>query len=305
MEEEAAPETGTVDMSCRGEWSRILESIKERPRTLKSLDPALLADKDFVIAAIVAAGWGSHALMYVDPKLKADPEVVLKVAEIDVGSLQFADSTLMADPDFVRQIWPLDPHHGGWQMWDFVDRSLLSNRAFMLDAVSYNGKVLKFANAMLQADREVVLAAVRNSGDIKCYGGEPISALRYADPVLRADREVVLAAVAVHGEHLQYADDSLKGDRELVLQAVRQGFYLQNLPGGSALLSDRDLVLEAVTKDGDNLRYADAVFCADREVVLAAARSKSSCIHYASEELRDSDPEISQLWNAAHDAFMK
>jgi len=50
--------------------------------------------------------------------------------------------------------------------------------------VQQNGLALCYASAELQADREVVLAAVQEDGD----------ALDYASAELRADRKVVLAA---------------------------------------------------------------------------------------------------------------
>ena len=65
----------------------------------------------------------------------------------------------------------------------------------------------------LQADREVVLVAVKQDG----------SALRYASDKLRADKEVVLVAVksdegsgSVFQSVLEYADNSLKNDPEFM-----------------------------------------------------------------------------------------
>ena len=56
------------------------------------------------------------------------------------------------------------------------------------------------ASAELQADREVVLAAVRQNGN----------ALWFASEALQADRYVVLEAVREEGLALEYASDELK-----------------------------------------------------------------------------------------------
>ena len=64
----------------------------------------------------------------------------------------------------------------------------------------------------MEADKEVVLAAVQQDG----------LALQFASEDLRADREVVLAAVQQHGLALQYASAELRADREVVLAAVQQ-----------------------------------------------------------------------------------
>ena len=72
-------------------------------------------------------------------------------------------------------------------------------------------EALKHADDSFQADREVVLAAVRNSG----------TSLKYASEALKDDREVVLEAVRNNGIALKYASDTLKDDHEVVLEAVK------------------------------------------------------------------------------------
>jgi len=63
-----------------------------------------------------------------------------------------------------------------------------------------NGKALEFASEELQADREVVLAAVA-----------------LASEELRADREVVLAAVERSGLALHGASEELPADRDICI----------------------------------------------------------------------------------------
>ena len=72
-------------------------------------------------------------------------------------------------------------------------------------------EALKHADDSFQADREVVLATVRNSG----------TSLKYASKALKDDREVVLEAVRSNGIALKYASDTLKADHEVVLEAVQ------------------------------------------------------------------------------------
>eukprot|EP00969_Alexandrium_andersonii_P257126 11368259-Alexandrium_andersonii.AAC.1 len=58
----------------------------------------------------------------------------------------------------------------------------------MLAAVAYDGWALMLASKELRADKDVVLAAVKESGR-----GQT---LQFASEELRADKDVVLAAVA-------------------------------------------------------------------------------------------------------------
>lgn len=66
------------------------------------------------------------------------------------------------------------------------------------------------AHEDLKTDKEIVLAAVQQSG----------SALCSVHPDLKSDREVVLVAVRQAGEALKSAHEDLKSDKEIVLVAT-------------------------------------------------------------------------------------
>ena len=147
-----------------------------------------------------------------------------------------------------------------------------------LEAIKEDGNELQHASLELRADRNVVLAAVRQAGGL---------AIAYASPGLQADREIVLEAVRQNGDALQYASTELWADREVLLEAVRQnGDALQY--ASTELQADREVLLEAVRQNGDALRYASAELWADREVVLEAVRQNGDhdALRYASTELR-------------------
>ena len=86
-----------------------------------------------------------------------------------------------------------------------------SDRDRVLEALEKKGGwVLQYAADALQADREVVLAAVKQQG----------GALKHASDALRGDKQVVLAAVKGYGHALEYASDALKSDA-LLLRLAR------------------------------------------------------------------------------------
>ena len=62
-----------------------------------------------------------------------------------------------------------------------------------------------YASKELQADREVVLAAVQ----------QDLIAVHFASPEVQADRELVLAVVRQAGLLLEYASKELQADREV------------------------------------------------------------------------------------------
>merc|ERR1712194_745197 len=74
------------------------------------------------------------------------------------------------------------------------------------------GAALQSADGDLQANREIVLAAVSKHG----------AALHFAAEYLQANREFVLAAVSKHGAALHFAAGDLWADHEVVLVAETQ-----------------------------------------------------------------------------------
>ena len=54
-----------------------------------------------------------------------------------------------------------------------------------------------------------------------------VQALKYADASLQADKDVVMAAVTRYGWGLQYAAASLQADKQVVMAAVKNAHSVQ------------------------------------------------------------------------------
>lgn len=162
-----------------------------------------------------------------------------------------------------------------------------SDKSIVLAAVRRYGNVLEFAHPRLRADREVVLEAARHSKHV-AYGEHWASVLHSADAALRGDKEIVLAAVTANSRELEYASAELLSDRDVVLAALERG---ANLPRGSALASDKALVLFAIQNCGAavNLGLASPDLRRDPEVVMAAVRREGAALGYAHVSLQDND----------------
>lgn len=139
-----------------------------------------------------------------------------------------------------------------------------------------NYYVLEFASEELQADRDVVLAAVRIDG----------GNLMLASDELRADREVVLTAVNNDGYSLLEASEALQADKGIVLAAVKQAGMALCYTNSEELRSDKEVVLAAVTRNGSALKFASATLQADKEVVLIAVDGCADALLYVAKELR-------------------
>merc|ERR1712139_408759 len=179
------------------------------PRALEAADPALKADKEFVLAAVKMQG---EALEYAAFALQSDREIVL-AAVTNVGeALQYASQNLKQDREIVLAAIQLGCVRRVFNE-NYADRSLRSDREIVLAAVQLSGLQLGMVDDAFKAYPEIVKAAVRNNG----------AALSCATPELRADHSVVLEAVQsiANGElALAAADASLRRDRQIVVAAV-------------------------------------------------------------------------------------
>jgi len=179
-------------------------------------------------------------------------------------ALKFAPNEAKSDPTVVRAALALHP-----SSLQFASATLARDRAFVLGACAAAGEeALRWADAALRADEEVVLAAVRQSG----------RALRFASDALRADRGVVRAAVGQNPFALRHADGSLTADRGFMLELVRaRGEETLQFASGK-LKADKELVLAAVAQNPWALQHASPALLADPQVVAAAVAAEGDTL---------------------------
>jgi rRNA maturation protein Rpf1 len=94
---------------------------------------------------------------------------------------------------------------------------------------------LFYASKELKIDKEVVLEAVKQSGD----------ALFYASKEHQNDKEVILKAVKQHGEALYYTLKELQNDKEIVLKAVKQSENAYK-NASKDLQNDKDVIFQSI-----------------------------------------------------------
>ena len=96
----------------------------------------------------------------------------------------------------------------------------------VMQAVSLEGRALKYAAEELKGDRKVVMAAVSQYG----------FALEYATEELKGDRKIVMAAVSQNGLALQRATKELKDDEEILQHALERSRNCSQLVGLKVVL---------------------------------------------------------------------
>ena len=159
-------------------------------------------------------------------------------------------------------------------MWDHKDSVLRTVR-------DESGLLLQHAQAWLKNDKDVVTAAVCNNG----------IALKYANAYLKGNKEIALLACQQNGWALQFY--AYRGDRDVVVAACRQSslsiiFANHEFMADEELLqivnvqdnnnSYRDIVLRALQKDGNSLRFMHPSLLEDIELCQVAVTSP--CLSY-------------------------
>ncbi|KAG1650465.1 putative peptidoglycan O-acetyltransferase YrhL [Nymphon striatum] len=109
-----------------------------------------------------------------------------------------------------------------------------------------------------------------------------------------------------------FADDKIESDKKKVLNEIQMTekfdrFHLEHIP--ESLKKDRDIVLAAITKNPENLEFADKVFKNDLEIVLVAIKAKknensffsdnkpdvNTVLEHIGDELKNNDTSLLRL----------
>eukprot|EP01047_Picozoa_sp_COSAG01_P048234 COSAG01_NODE_4681_length_4821_cov_3.217493_4_plen_514_part_00 len=115
-----------------------------------------------------------------------------------------------------------------------------------IDLIVHEGADLQFASNAMRGSKNVVMAALRNTG----------SALRFASSTMRDDEDVVMQAVKVQGQALMYASNRLRDKDEVVREAVGQDWtalqYASHRCQGDRLVVQRAMQNDKTNKSGSH-----------------------------------------------------
>lgn len=282
---ECAEALGLASEKLRADRELVLAAVRTSGRALQFAAEELRAERSIVHAALATS---VSAIQYASAECHNDPEIMHLAGSRWHTNFGTQAMRIGKEYDFTKP-----------SIYGFASEALLSDRSFVLEAVRFHPGSLQWVAAELRADREVALAALTCRSKpcppqdfchvaARAYPHvdaalradrdfvlEVVSAngrlLSEAGPIFRTDRAVVLAAVAETAVALTYASNLLRQDRGFLLAAARvNGLILLHLALASSYRCDRQLVLAAVSQNGEALQYADDDCQADREVVTAA-----------------------------------
>jgi uncharacterized pyridoxamine 5'-phosphate oxidase family protein len=183
-----------------------------------------------------------------------------------------------------------------------VSERLKNDRDVVLKAISKHGDNILFANKKFLADKVVVLAAMKKTGERCNHIFEKIStALKNDDELvnmtLKNSPECLIHLTEKYSDNkelllklkvsmLEGYSDRLKNDHDVVLMTVkRNGFNLKH--ASKELQDNYDIVLAAVNKNGKALEFASSRLRSDKRIVKKAINNDPMAVYYMSEDARD------------------
>jgi len=151
----------------------------------------------------------------------------------------------------------------------------------VLPMVKMQGCALQNASPSLQADREVVLAAVMNRG----------TALEFADHKFKSDKEVVLAAVANNSDACRFVETfgEMWNDGDFVLSMVKKrGDVFPYVNKTAEMWNEKDFVLSMVKIESDAFYYVNktADVWNDKDFVLSMVQMRGDSLKFATNNLK-------------------
>lgn len=203
----------------------------------------LFIDKYFSIFSI---------LKYCSDEIKNDKELIIKLLELSFSVIGDIGPMLINDKEFISELFKLDTFD--CSIIHFFNTNLKNDKALILRCIeAQKNNILK--NTEYYNPKSLYLNNVGNE--------------------LQYDREIIIECLKFDGSELKNIPEDYPLDNELILFGLKSGFTK----------------IECWDDYQDILEYVDKPFRSDKEIVIAAIRRHGNNYHYASKRLKN-DPEI-------------
>lgn len=171
-----------------------------------------------------------------------------------------------------RHYHDMPQHALAWATDRFCQEETIARKV-----VQENWRALAVVTLTVRGDRDVVLAAVRNSGG---------DAMEYATDELKADRSFMLDVVRAASPAWRFVADELRDDRDFAIVVLEATHYYSLEFMSEEYKTDRNLIRTAVQNRGLILQFASDPLRDDFDIVHLAVQNTGSALEFASDELR-------------------
>ena len=185
-----------------------------------------------------------------------------------------------------------------------LSKELRDDQDVVLEACKKDGgTVLQYASDRLLNDKEFIINLVMTTTKEKAKEEERDDSklakamkqrqdacqliFKHIPRHFKADPDVMLAACGANPLNFQFASSTLRNSKQFLLAlyntqptiSAASGVSLSNIP--QRFRSDKDVVLAACQRDGNQLQSASSKLRSDKEVVLTAVASAPSSLQFA------------------------
>jgi len=280
----------------------VLAAVRNNPRAVTWAGPQTKRNPEICLEAVRRDGYAIQNMDRSTPDMR---RIALEALRQNPASFHSMLGIPMDDPAFLREAVPLCPRLVGY-LPDAVRRNEALYKELILAALEKDEAALAGLPGIIQGDPEFVLKAGAKRFYALAYAQGPaaedprvlamkddrkrleqaieqgdVYALGAASARLQSDPEIVRKVVTsskVEGKYLaSLIRPSLWDDRQVILKLL--GAAPQLIMGAPwKARADRELALAAIEKDGAVFPSLDRLLRADRQVVLAALKSRPDLV---------------------------
>ena len=271
----------------RADKSIIDAALKQTPYAVQYVSPKLMADRDFVEGliragnetafkhasedlrndkdmALLAVSKKHFAYAYIGDSLKQDKDVA--IAALQSGYYRDGNFSspggwiakeLMADPEIAHYAIETDTFN-----FTYLPEAMQHDKEMALKTVELYGHALRLMPDEFKADKDVVMAAVKQRPSDGRIVGE-------ADSALRADKDFMMQVIQVSPNSFKQATKELRADKEFAVEACKLSNGAMYLYIDESLYQDVDVAVAAI----QNSDYHLPTFTPEVRSVIEAARN--------------------------------
>ncbi|MBA3722031.1 MAG: DUF4116 domain-containing protein [Parachlamydiaceae bacterium] len=268
----------------------VMAAVKLNGNNLQYASGQLQDDEEVVLAAVTNFG---YALEDASENMRNNPKIVLAAVKQNGLALQFASDELKNDPNIVMEAIKQNS-----SALEYANESFRNDELYVCKAIKNDGLLLELISPRLRNNKQIVLDAVSQQGVL----------FHYASNGLKNDFDVAMAAVKNNGFALKFITQDIANYQTIANTAILQNpkakeyfieqfediidnsntvsateTTLQTIP--LKLRTNKQFVLEAVSKKGSLLKYASNILKNDFDVAMAAVKNDGLALEYVTEDL--------------------
>lgn len=190
-------------------------------------------DKELALLAVKNNG---YLINYVSDRLKEDKDIVIAALKNEPASSRYISDTLISDMEIIKLALKKDVGN----IVKRIPEEIINNKEYLLELISINDLVIRYASSQLQDDYEIIEAGVKKNG----------YAIFYASERLQQDFNLISLAIETYPILILNFADKFKKNKELIIKGcchkLDMVIYLKD-NNEYFSMNDRTFVLELLT----------------------------------------------------------